>query len=262
MRLRLRNTGLNRVRFSLVLLLGFLSAVLRAQAADVAAILQKTAEKYSNLTSTSFHATTTLIDQNQRDAMTMEVAFRRPDKARLLVRGPGVGQAFGLPANELLIVVDGLYTWMYVPGWKQYTREAGGFIGADPNDSGSPVKLGSAADFVSHMVVSIEALLRQYASAAGKMKLASDETLQIGPDAVECYVIESKSRKPASKRLWIDKARYMLVQEETGSKGNAVLRTSFSDVAVNQPLPDALFVFTPADDAVLMQKMEPPNPQN
>src|SRR6266702_3239377 len=103
MRLRLRNTGPNRVRFSLVLLLGFLSAVLRAQAADVAAILQRTAEKYSNLTSTStsFRATTTLIDQNQRDAMTMEVAFRRPDKARLHVRGPGVGQAFGLPANEL-----------------------------------------------------------------------------------------------------------------------------------------------------------------
>src|SRR5260370_4101558 len=151
MRLRLRNTGPNRVRFSLILLVGFLSAVLRAQAPDVAAILQRTAEKYSNLTSTSFRATTTLIDQNQRDAMTMEVAFRRPDKARLLVRGPGVGQAFGLPANELLIVVDGLYTWMYVPAWKQYTREAGGVVRAEPNDSGSPVKLGSAAGFVTHM---------------------------------------------------------------------------------------------------------------
>jgi outer membrane lipoprotein-sorting protein len=250
------------MRFVLVLLLGLLSAGLRAQAPDVAAILQRTAEKYSNLTSTSFRTTTTLIDQNQRDPMAMEVAFRRPDKARLLVRGPGVGQAFGLPANELLIVVDGLYTWMYVPVWKQYTREAGGFIRTDPNDSGSPVKLGSAAGFVSHMVESIEALLRQQAGAAGKMRLAGDETLHIGPEAVECYVIESKSRKPPSTRLWIDKARYVLVQEETSAKGSALLRTSFSDVAVNQPLPDSLFVFTPADDAVLMQKMEPPNPHN
>jgi outer membrane lipoprotein-sorting protein len=94
------------------------------------------------------------------------------------------------------------------------------------------------------------------------MRLAGDETLHIGPEAVECYVIESKSRKPPSTRLWIDKARYVLVQEETSAKGSALLRTSFSDVAVNQPLPDSLFVFTPADDAVLMQKMEPPNPHN
>ncbi len=258
----MRNTGRNRICFALALPLGFLSAGLRAQSPDVAAILQRTVGKYANLTSTSFRAITTLIDENQRDGVTMEVAFRRPDKARLLVRGAGVGQAFGLPTNELLIVVDGLYTWMYVPGWKQYTREAGGFIRSDPNDTGSPVKLSSASGFVSHMVESIEALLRQYAGAADKMKLAGDETVQAGSESVECYLIESKSRKPPWKRLWIDKARYQLVQEESSSKGGAVLRTSFSDVAVNQPLPDSLFVFTPADDAVLMKKMEPPNPRN
>src|SRR5260370_1082486 len=183
MRPHLRNMGLNRMAFAPVLLLGFLSAVLKAQAPDVAAILQRTAEKYANLTSTSFRATTTMIDENQRPGMTMEVAFRRPDKARLLVRGAGVGQAFGLPANELLIVVDGLYTWMYVPDWKQYTREAGGLIHSDPNDIESPTKLGPAAGFVSHMVEAIEGLLRQDAGAADRMKLVSDTTSHIRPEA-------------------------------------------------------------------------------
>jgi len=40
-------------------------------------------------------------------------------------------------------------------------------------------------------------MVKQYAGTADKMKLAGDDTIQ----SVECYVIESKSKKPPLKRL-------------------------------------------------------------
>jgi outer membrane lipoprotein-sorting protein len=137
-----------------------------------------------------------------------------------------------------------------VPGWKQYTRVAGGFIATDDQ---SPPKLGPAAAFVTHIVESIGSLVKQYAGAASKMKVAGADTIH----SVECYVIETKSQKPL-KRLWIDRARHVLVQEETTTKGGGLLRTSFSDMSVNQPLPDSLFVFAPEDGAVLVDAMTPP----
>ena len=61
-------------------MLALASPSLWAEAASASSVLQKMAEKYANLMSTSFRATISLSDDNQREGMTMEVAFRRPDK--------------------------------------------------------------------------------------------------------------------------------------------------------------------------------------
>ncbi len=245
------NTAFARICFALAL-----AASSWAQSPNAVGILQKTAEKYANLTSTSFRAIIALIDDNQREGMTMEVAFRRPDKARLSVRGTGVGQAFHIPSNEVLVVVDGVYTWMTVPGWKQYTREAGGFV-PDSSDANAPAKIGAAAGFVGRTVQSMEALVKQYAGTADKMKLTGEDRIH----NMDCYVVESKPKKGPSKRLWIDKASHVLIQDESITKDGAVLRTSFSDITVNQPLPDSLFVFRPADGDALVELMIPPDRQ-
>jgi hypothetical protein len=151
-------------------------------------------------------------------------------------------------------VVDGLYTWMTVPGWKQYTRQPGGFVPVSSN-ADAPAKIGAAADFVGRTVQSMGALVKQYAATADKMKLVSDDRIH----NMECYVVESKAKKGPTKRLWIDKASYVLAQEESITKDGAVLRTSFSEISVNQPLPDSLFVFTPADGDALVDLMIPPD---
>ncbi len=187
-------------------------------------ILQKTAATYKNLTSCHFESvtisTTRLGGAVTKSQLEMVVAFVKPNKARVEYKYPTGG--------GWVRVTDGQSTAQYRAWTKLFRKTA-----ASPAD----------IDMINGTSIFQYQLL---AARAPEAKLVKQEPLAIGATHTDCWVVEVTGESGEPVTYWIDKARYVVLQEKDGSDDAEVSKlTTYTVADINQTVPDTLFAVAP-----------------
>jgi thiol-disulfide isomerase/thioredoxin len=188
-----------------------------------------------------------------RIEMEVKIAASHPGKLRIESSGK---------MGDSLIVSDGEATWMYLGALKEYTKTAA---------AATPESL------VRSLVPGMAGVLDQmkakdpYLSA----KITGEEQVEMGGQKHDCYVVEAKLDTislPGSfdmtegvQKLWVDKvSKLTLKQTMTATMQGAALKapaqmnqsvTVLSE-ALDAPVPDSIFTFTPPEGAKLVTEFK------
>jgi len=214
--------------------LAVLAAPLSAQTATD--VLAKVADTYSHLTSCHFEGTrvteTKIASSASSQQLGFVVAFAKPDKVRV---------EFSYGRGDV---------WVRTGDGTTFTR----YRSATKELSRKPETPGDFDVTDSTFLQRYERINQGVADA----KIVSSETLHVGGSDVDCDVVEVRysggSPFPGSERLpsrfWIDKARYVVWREVSGSKAGTghyitenTTTTNFTEADVNHQVPLSLFAF-------------------
>jgi len=216
---------------------------------DVAEILHKVGEKYSNAKQYRF-----VLKQSGEEPASIEVAVEKPDKFRFVTDGEVIS------GNEhygtVTMVSNGSTVWNYAAGLKQYTKK----------DTSLPIMDVEPAEVTPDIFVfQAETLyITRYArlaTAADHATLLRQESVQTAAGKVECYVIQLKAPLPGFRddyTWWVDQKRFIVMREDTQPASTRWRPSSsvFAVATIDEPLPDGIFQFTPPADAMLVGKFE------
>jgi outer membrane lipoprotein-sorting protein len=168
------------------------------------------------------------------------------------------------PAH-ILMIGNGQTLWMYLPDLNKYSKIAvpvGHDSGPNALSAGLP-GLGSLPDFT------------KVADGVKEAQMLPSETLQVDGVPTDCYVISvlhppsegaaanaaASSVQPTRETLWVDKARLLVVRfnlhAEISSPGSSApledkSTLTFTKLALDNPVPDDAFVFSPPQGATEM----------
>jgi outer membrane lipoprotein-sorting protein len=140
------------------------------------------------------------------------------------------------------MIHDGSTLWFYLPKSNQYASIPAPALSANgAGDSGD-----MRPEAVDHF------LMWRYRSAGDFVKgakLLREESIEIGPAKVACYVVTvSPPDLGFVYTWWVDKQNYRIVRED--DPGNSAV---FTSIRINEPIRDELFKFEPPRGA---RKME------
>jgi outer membrane lipoprotein-sorting protein len=209
---------------------------LPAQESPAEAVLRQVAQTYREIRTESIEATLVLVAN--ANAMRIEVpmtgARRGPGEVRIEARNP-------MMATQT--VSDGKQVWKYVDQFQQYTKKPA-TAGMDSITKGLGQIL--AGEKVMDGLVKATLLRREKLSVAGK--------------DIECEVVEAvyaktedgQPRQEESKTYWVDRSRgvilkmsFPLMVPSSGGRLEMTQTIAVNSIRLDQPLSDALFVFTP-----------------
>ena len=215
-------------------------------------ILKKMAETYRTLESYQFEGVMKRESRAQGYLQMKEIPILKaailPDKLRV---------ERGWPKNRLVLVSNGQDSWLYMAQLQQYSRTA-------PGNMRMFLEQGSS-DEPATLSALYHSFVTQYATLPDALKRARilrEESLELGGEARSCFVVEvevqgaedSRNEEILPRTLWIEKARYLVLKETSGSRrespefeGRLETKQSLtlSLAKINQSLPDNLFVFQP-----------------
>jgi peroxiredoxin/outer membrane lipoprotein-sorting protein len=153
--------------------------------------------------------------------------------------------------GELQSFSDGTTTWAYLPELKQYRRRAG---------RGATQSTEPPADRASYLVGLATGIVTQYEELPERVespKVLRKESLVLGDQTVECWVVEADSGFPAegqktSRTYWIDPARFLVLKEiqftrfeADGGPLETRITTTFKQAKIEQAFPQSWFTFDP-----------------
>ena len=190
----------------------------------------------------------------------------------------------------MLIVSDGTTTWLYMPQTNQYSKFSPGQMqapartedhGVQSKDSAAAYSTGGLAMFASFGNPFYG--YRSLSSNVKEAKIIRSEKVHVNGSDVDCWVLSVEYESPASrqvsqassehsagvtaleespsKTLWVDKARYLVYQEDSTTKMtvpgvnepmNVKNTTKFDSVKVDEPISPDVFTFTPPPGATEM----------
>jgi len=222
--------------------LTFLVAVVHGQTKpDVAEILRKVGENYSNARQYRF-----VVKQTGEEPASIEIAVEKPDKFRFVTDGevPSGDARYG----TVTMVSNGSTAWNYAAGLNQYIRKSTSLplVDSEPPDVTSDV-----------FVLQAETrFLTRYA----RLATAADHATLLRQEA-DCYVIQLKAPLPGFRddyTWWVDQKRFVVVREDTQPASTRWRPSSavFSVASINEPLPAGIFQYTPPAGAKLVEKFE------
>ncbi len=187
--------------------------------------------------------------------MPVKLAASNPGRLRIESNGP---------VGSTLIVSDGENTWMYLGPLKQYTKT--------PAASSPEALMKSLNPGIAEMMADL-----QTKDPFLSVRVTGEETVEMGGQKFECYVVESKLDKinmPGSMtlvdgvmKMWIDKkTKLTLKQTATAVMQGGTLRApaqmdqtiNILSVKLNEPVPDSLFQFTPPEGAKEVKEFQGP----
>jgi hypothetical protein len=103
-----------------------------------------------------------------------------------------------------------------------------------------------------------------YLTDADEMKTARllrEEAIEVDGIATPCFVIEvHRSRPPGTTTWWIDKNRFVVLQDDQAGGLDAAVggsRTVWITAKVNEPAPDGLFTFSPPPGSRQVEWIDP-----
>jgi outer membrane lipoprotein-sorting protein len=203
--------------------------------------------------------TTTLAEPDFPEPRSSQITFavELPDKMRI----EGDLSSFGMEgfSGSVLIVLDGEFAWIYDDSEKQYYKihrsSPRGSVGKF--EANRQPDLARPEQFTAYFHFFFTVAQRQkYLDKNRVNTVAGVETLTIGGNQVECYVVHSDigsyaEKAPGSSRetIWVGVKRPITWREDrVGWLSNGLQehsRTDLTSVLMDEPLPKDTFVFTP-----------------
>ena len=215
-------------------------------------VLKKTSETYRTLRSYQFEGVMERELKAEGFHQTREIPILKaaviPDKLRI---------ERGWPKNRMTLISNGQDSRLYLAQLHQYARTTPGdikrFLEQGPTDE--PATLSALYN----------SFVTQYANLPEGVKRARilrEESLDLGGTRKACFVVEVDSRdveegkgeKNPMRTLWIEKDRYLVLKETSGSRSESpefggMLETrqtlELNLAKINEDLPDDLFIFEP-----------------
>jgi outer membrane lipoprotein carrier protein len=188
-----------------------------ATAPDAAAVLRRAEKAFADVRSMRADfvqdLTVPLLNQSQRSRGT--IYHRRPD--RFLMK-------FSDPAGDV-VVADGTYLWTYYP-----SSQPDQVVRAPLAAAGQQVDF--EREFLERPVERFNSTLDGEATVAGR----------------PAYLLTLVPKEPAGYqkvRIWVDRDDALVRRFEITEQNESVRRIELRDLAVNLPLGDDLFRFTP-----------------
>jgi thiol-disulfide isomerase/thioredoxin len=232
---------------------------------DAAELLKKVSETYRNLQSYHFEGITTMEVETGGMKHKMEIpvamAAVRPGKRRAEVKNP---------VMEILTLSDGQTEWAYVPQLKQFTKKAAASRRSTGGENASEKGAHSrslAAGFVDEY--------GHIAEQVQRSRILREEPIELEGKRIDCSVVEvvykpdegSAELDSSPKTLWVDKTRFIVLRESSsariqssalGGPVNTKQTTTLTLAKVNEPVPEALFVFKPPKGAEQVKELSLP----
>jgi outer membrane lipoprotein-sorting protein len=199
---------------------------------DVAEILKKVGETYTAGKSYEF-----VFDVTSQDGSTSHVliAFKAPKRYRM-EGGVPLAETPGMDLRDARIICDGTTVWFALPKSNQYAA-----IAVKGLDANAPGDLGDVLpEAVDDFAMS---QFRRAADLAPAARFLREESIHIKGAKIDCFVVTLIDEGAAST-WWIDKASYRVRRADREDESNV-----FTEIKLNEPLPDALFRFTPPPGA-------------
>jgi outer membrane lipoprotein-sorting protein len=232
-----------------VLGIAVLSSVFAQAKPDVAEILRKVGENYSNVKQYRF-----VLKQTGEDPASIEIAVEKPDKFRFVTDGQVItgDDRYG----SVTMVSNGSTVWNFSAGLKQYTKGSTSLPMADtePPEVTPDIFVFQAETFYITRYARL-------ATAVDHATLIRQEAMQTAAGRVDCYVIQLKAPLPGFRddyTWWVDQKRFVVLRDDT-QPASARWRPSssvFSVTSINEPLPEGIFQFMPPAGARLVEKFE------
>ncbi len=189
---------------------------------------------------------------HQSDDIQVTLMVSSSSKTKLLLREG---------KTEIVVVCDGKLVWTLIPAQHAYTE-----VTARSANIETPVyllRIGSndisGADLLREYETLVAARFQSIASYESWAKLEHSETLKVGKDKKECYVLSIQMPGGAQKqKLWVDKTEFTIwksVDTTLGPWGDrgGTLKTTVTvtteQMVLNPSLDDNNFVFTRPDQA-------------
>jgi len=239
---------------------------------DALELLRNVEATYSAMGSYSAKATHVIEmnGANLQNKMEMSMTIAADRSGRFRIDSTGM--------MGMLMVSDGTTIWMYMPQINQYSKFS---VGQAEASEGGPYVHGGGGMAMLAAADPIHGY-QSLASSAKEAKLLRSEKVHVNGSDVDCWVVSVEYEYSASgvsdehsgktaaipafefaptKTLWVDKARYLVYQEESTSKMtmpganeavNTKDTTKFDSITVDEHLPPDLFTFTPPPGATEM----------
>lgn len=225
-------------------------------------LLERVAQTYKSLTTYHFEGTVTSEMRSLGAQAKIEAPFViaaiKPDRMRVEIKS----QAMGM---ESVSIASGRTTWEYLPQHRQYTKKESRTY--DENEL-----------YIRMWAVALGVRLPQFEHVTERLKEAKilrEESVEVSGSSRHCYVIEAEYNssgpqlgiESSYRTFWVERDRYTVLKEvatdkiKPGALGGATestYLTTFTIAKLNEPLPDALFIFTPPEGAKEVKQLGAP----
>lgn len=256
-------------RYCRILFIALVAAGWLGAQEDAIGFLRRVSERYKALTRYHFEST---VDSELKGELIRHwskrletLAVMKPDKARFESTED---------ASAYIVVSDGKTLWRAAP----YTREFSttGVAGPLLETKGG----GSEAEMALRRLRLAMSRYERLADDVKTAQAADDETLEVGGTPVECAVIRAVFAPPRGavgiktivRTYWIDKARLIVLQAETVTRGSLVPSAPFYEMesrylvrytvaSVDGPVPESFFAYEPPANFREVDKLTPAFPR-
>jgi TonB family protein len=239
----------------------------QTSAPDAKAILKQVSETYRNLK--SYHFEAKVSSEQKTESMGMRrfsiseeefaLASVNPDRLRMESRNPEFSMS---------VISDGKTKWTYSPLRNEYTKKAA-------EAEASRTAPGRLMNDPLAMFSRVRSVIDGYSRIGERVKdarITGEERLLVAGRNISCYVIEvdysvaAVQGNTTSRRLWIDKARSVILREVDSSKARTSWgslsdwnrTTNYTQARINESLSDDLFTFTPPEGAKEVDELNTP----
>ena len=178
------------------------------------------------------------------------MAMQEPDKVHAEMT-PAAGE------QAIYVTSDGRTAWAYSPNRNEYMKLK---PGPAPKEAVGESDVNDDGIVPYAMQVAHQALLAFEPSPGDRAIILREEEIPFGGGRADCFVvsIQGKPSPGSVTTWWVDKIRYVVLREDIRNESGLVTEsasTLYTTVSLNEPLPDALFTFTPPRGARLVQQI-------
>jgi TonB family protein len=231
-------------------------------APDAKAILKQVAETYKNLK--SYHFEGRYTTEQVIESMGLKDEIKREEIFVNAAIKPGRSRVESKNTNfSVTSVSDGKTKWGYAPGTNEYTKTEEGAASPGP---GRPAM--DPLTYFARAANVVDGFSRVADRIIGA-KIIGDEKLDIGGQLVDCHVIEasySTQSTTTTRKLWIDKARNIVLREIQHAKGklpwdvtiSSKISYIFAVARLGDQVPETLFAFAPPGGAKEVAELNSP----
>jgi outer membrane lipoprotein-sorting protein len=170
--------------------------------------------------------------------------------------------------KEIVVVSDGKVVWTLVPAQHEYTEVTA--RNANIQASVYLLRMGSndilGSDLLREYETLIAARFQSIASYESSAKLEHSETLKVGKNKKECYVLTIQMSGAAQKqKLWVDKTEFTIwksvdttsgIWDRPGVTLQTTVTITIKQLAINPSFDDSTFIFTPPVQATKVDSLK------